>query len=101
VWKANSTLANYVIQGDLDRSPARNLLRCPDGAQDGEVGLFAFPGQRSEAQGIARLVHHLIIDKQIPPQEVLILVRSDNRGQFTQPIKDELQRRGIQGNRRA
>lgn len=34
-------------------------------------------------------------DKNVPAEEVLILARSDQNGQFTRPIKDELRARGI------
>jgi DNA helicase-2/ATP-dependent DNA helicase PcrA len=87
--------ANYVIQGDPDRPPERVELRAADAAEDGEVALLAFPGNVSEAQGIARLTHHLIVDRDVPPQEILILVRSDHNGLFTAPIKEELKNRGI------
>ena len=87
--------ANYVIQGDPDRPRDRLELRAADTAADGEVGLLAFPGNVSEAHGIARLTHHLIVDKHLPPQEILILVRSDHNGQFTAPIKEALTNRGI------
>jgi DNA helicase-2/ATP-dependent DNA helicase PcrA len=87
--------ANHVIQGDPDRPAERPALRAADIAADGHVALLAFPGNVSEAQGIARLAHHLIVDKQIPPQEILILVRSDHYGQLTAPIKEALRNRGI------
>jgi DNA helicase-2/ATP-dependent DNA helicase PcrA len=87
--------ANYVIQGDPDRPAERGALRAANGSPEGEVLLLAFPGQASEAQGIASLAHHLMVDEDVPAQEILILVRSDNNGQFTRPIKDELRRRAI------
>jgi len=87
--------ANYVIQGDPDRPQQRLELRSAENAKDGEVGLLAFPSNVSEAQGIARLTQHLIVDKQVPLQEILILVRSDHNGLFTRPIKEALRKRGI------
>jgi DNA helicase-2/ATP-dependent DNA helicase PcrA len=87
--------ANYVIQGDPDRPVVRPALRAADRAADGQVALLAFAGNVSEAQGIARLVHHLIVDRHLPSQEILILVRSDHYGLFTTPIKEALRARGI------
>lgn len=87
--------ANYVIQGDPGRPADRGALQCTDAAIDGEVGLLGFASNVSEARGIARLVHHLIVDRRLPTDEILILVRSDHNGLFTQPIKAELQKRGI------
>jgi DNA helicase-2/ATP-dependent DNA helicase PcrA len=87
--------ANYVIQGDPDRPAERGALRAAIGAPEGKVLLLAFPGQASEAQGIARLAHHLMVDEKVPAQEILILVRSDKNGQFTRPIKADLRRLAI------
>jgi len=87
--------ANFVIMGDPDRPAERGALQCAGGAIDGEVGLLGFASNVAEARGIARLVHHLITDRHVPAEEVLILVRSDHNRQFTQPIKDELQRLNI------
>jgi ATP-dependent DNA helicase UvrD/PcrA len=87
--------ANYVVHGDPDRPAGRNALRAADYAAEGEVSLLAFSGHISEARGIARLADHLITDRRIPPQEILILVRSDHHGLFTSPIKDALRDRGI------
>ena len=87
--------ANHVIQGDHDRPEDRLELRAAENAKEGKVGLLAFPSNVSEAQGIARLTQHLIVDKHIPAQEILILVRSDHKGLFTRPIKVALRKRGI------
>src|SRR5215831_18273746 len=85
--------ANHVIQGDHDRPEDRLELRAAENAKEGKVGLLAFRSNVSEAQGIARLTQHLIVDKHIPAQEILILVRSDHNGLFTRPIKEALQKR--------
>ena len=87
--------ANYVIQGDPDRPVDRGGLRATEAAIDGAAALLSFPSQMSEARGIAQLVHHLIVDKRIAPQEILVLLRSDHNRQFSRPIKEELQRRKI------
>jgi DNA helicase-2/ATP-dependent DNA helicase PcrA len=87
--------ANYVIQGDPNRHPERGALQPAATAAAGEVGLLAFPSNVSEARGIARLVNHLVIDRRVPAEEILILVRSDHHGLFTAPIKEELRRREI------
>jgi|SRR5579872_1499945 len=92
--KAIVAWANYVIQGDPDRAPGRALN--PAGtAPEGEVGLFSYPGERAEARGVAGLAQRLINEKGLAPSEVLILVRADNRGMFSRPIKEELDALGI------
>ncbi|MEK7601436.1 MAG: ATP-dependent helicase [Patescibacteria group bacterium] len=87
--------ANYVIQGDPDREAARGALTAADRATDGEVALLGFPGHVAEARGVGRLVQHLMVDKHVPAEEILVLLRSDHNGQFSRPIKDELEGRGI------
>src|SRR3989344_3529830 len=87
--------ANYVIQGDPNREATRGVLTAADRAVDGEVALLGFPSHVTEARGIGRLVQHLTVDKHVPVEEILILLRSDHNGQFSRPIKDEFERRDI------
>ena len=87
--------ANYVIQGDPSRPASRGVLRSAESARGGEVALLGFAGHVAEARGIGRLAHHLIVDKEVPPQEILILLRSDHHAQFSRPIKSELENRDI------
>jgi DNA helicase II / ATP-dependent DNA helicase PcrA len=87
--------ANFVIQGDPDRPAARGGLRCGAGASEGEVALLSFAGEVAEARGIAALTHDLITRRDIQPSEILILMRSDHNGQFSNRIKQELEQKGI------
>jgi len=88
--------ATYVIQGDPDRPHGRPCLHCADGSPDGEVALMAFPGDATEATGVADLVRHLIDHEHVEPEEILILLRGDHNGTFSRPIKVALDQRGIQ-----
>lgn len=87
--------ANYVIQGDPGRPIERGLLRAGGNATEGDVALLGFASHAAEARGIGRLVQHLAVDKGVPLQEILILLRSDHNTQFSSPIKTELESRGI------
>lgn len=87
--------ANFVIQGDPNRDPNRQAVNVAEGAADGHAALLAFQDHRTEAQGIGRLVNHLIADKNIDADEILILLRGDHNGQFSNPIRAELTRRQI------
>jgi hypothetical protein len=51
--------------------------------------LFAFSNQTTEATGIAALVNNLINRERdrVPAREILILLRGDNNGVFSGPIK--------------
>lgn len=86
--------ATFVIEGEVDR-PEKPPLNCPDEADDGEVALLAFAGQKAEATGITRLVKQLIDRDGLPPDEILILLRGDHNGQFSGPIKEALEKEGI------
>jgi superfamily I DNA/RNA helicase len=56
-------------------------------------GPAASSGSHPKAPGSAG--GYLLVDKRVPPQEILILVRSDHNGLFTAPIKEALGKRGI------
>lgn len=73
-------------------------LRCRDGADDGEVKILRFNGQRNEADGIADICQHLINNEEIEPSKVLILLRSDRNRVFSNVLRDSLEDRGISVN---
>lgn len=85
----------HVIEGDLGRPHGRRRLRALEGSPPGEVALLAFPGEATEADGVAALVQRLIRDNHVEPQEILVLLRSDYHGTFSRPIKAALAGLGI------
>jgi DNA helicase-2/ATP-dependent DNA helicase PcrA len=87
--------ANYVIQGDPGRPADRAALRAAASAPEGEVALLAFAGEVAEARGVANLARRLI-QADVPPSEILILMRSDHNGQFSRRIKQELESLNIE-----
>jgi DNA helicase-2/ATP-dependent DNA helicase PcrA len=64
-------------------------------APDGEVALLRFPGQKTEAEGIAELAKQLIEKDGLEPQDILVLLRGDHNAQFSSSIKDALDDQGI------
>jgi DNA helicase-2/ATP-dependent DNA helicase PcrA len=87
--------ATHVIAGDPDRPRDRPALRCADGSPDGEVALLVFPGEITEAQGIAALIQQLVDRDQVPAEEILVLLRGDHNGTFSGPVKRALDDLGI------
>jgi DNA helicase II / ATP-dependent DNA helicase PcrA len=87
--------ATFVIEGDPDRPPRPRLVPL-EGAPPGEVALLAFDGQVAEARGIATLVQKLVDAEELPPEEILILLRSDYNSHFSRLIDAELRRLGIE-----
>jgi ATP-dependent DNA helicase UvrD/PcrA len=86
--------ANYVIQGDPDRPVGRAVLNPLPASPDGQVALLHFPGEKTEAQGIAQLVLGLT-RKGIEPKDILVLMRTDNNGTFSKPIREEIASMGV------
>jgi len=87
--------AAYVIAGDPGRPHDRPALASAEGSPDGEVALLAFPGEVSEARGIARLIGQLIERDHVVAEEILVLLRGDHNGTFSRPIKEALDDVGI------
>ena len=87
--------ARFVIEADPERPRERDRLVPTKGAPPGEVALLSFPSQVTEARGVADLVQNLIEREGLKPFEILVMSRGDFNGQFSRPIKDELDRRGI------
>jgi DNA helicase II / ATP-dependent DNA helicase PcrA len=89
--------ASYVIDGDLDRPAGRPHLQCSADSPLGEVALLVFPDETSEARGVAEIVFQLThaVRDPLRPEDILILVRGDYTGSFTEPIKQALTNRQI------
>jgi DNA helicase-2/ATP-dependent DNA helicase PcrA len=82
--------ATHVIEGDPDRPVGRPRLRSAEGSPPGEVGLLAFAGEATEADGITRTIQCLIEVEHIPASEILVLLRGDYNGAFSGAIKQRL-----------
>lgn len=86
--------ASHIIEGDPDR-PHRARLTPAEGSPPGDAALLSFASHVSEARGIAKLIQKLIEIEEVAPAEILVLLRTDYRGNFSNPIKAELDRLGI------
>jgi len=87
--------ASYVIEGDPDRPRGKPRVRSVEGSPEGEVALLSFASERSEAEGVALLVRNLIQSEGIRTSEILVLMRTDDRGRFSGPVRTQLARLGI------
>jgi DNA helicase II / ATP-dependent DNA helicase PcrA len=85
--------ARFVIEADPARPPDRDWLMLTAGATPGEVALVSFPLHVTEARGVADLVQNLIENEGLAPSEILVMSRADFNGQFSRPIKAELDSR--------
>lgn len=87
--------ASYVIAGDPDRPAERPRLTSAVGSPDGDVALLAFRGQVAEARGVASIIQGLVQNDGLQPSDVLVMLRSDWQGQFSNPIRERLGEMGI------
>ncbi len=86
--------ASYVIEGDPDR-PRKARLKPAKGSPAGHIALLSFADEKAEAKGIAELIQKLVENWDVPPSEILVLLRGDHNGMFSKPIKEEMERLGI------
>jgi len=83
----------FVAQQDPRR--VEKEIRPESGRGQGEVALLRFQNQAKEAAGIAGLCHYLVEGKGLQPDNILILLRSDHNGVFSDPIRQRLETAGI------
>ena len=57
----------------------------------GEVALLRFDNQHKEAKGITDLCTHLVTRSELSPSDILILLRSDRNGVFSNLIREKLE----------
>jgi DNA helicase II / ATP-dependent DNA helicase PcrA len=79
--------ASYVIGGDPDRPRTRAPLKPADGSPPGECALLSFADENEEAAGVASLIGRLVHAEEIPPEEILVLLRGDYNEAFSNPLK--------------
>lgn len=79
-------LANWLIAQEKDREP-KTLTSAT--AWPASVHLVRFPGQKAEAAGTARMIK-AEIEAGTPPEEVLVLIRSDTGGRISEAVRDKL-----------
>jgi DNA helicase-2/ATP-dependent DNA helicase PcrA len=85
--------ANYVICGDPDRPKSRQALIPAESCPTGQSALLSFASEVEEAKSTALLVQKLT--KNVPPSEILVLLRGDHNGSFSKPLKAELTKLNI------
>jgi DNA helicase-2/ATP-dependent DNA helicase PcrA len=81
-------LALFVARQDFRRLD--KPLRAEDGRTGAEVKILRCQNQNEEAQGVAALCRHLIDDRGLQPDKVLILLRSDHNAAFSSVLRQAL-----------
>lgn len=70
-------------------------LRAEDGRTGAEIAVLRFPDQNEEARGVAALCQHLIRERRLQPDQILILLRSDHNGAFSSVLRRDLEAREV------
>jgi DNA helicase-2/ATP-dependent DNA helicase PcrA len=83
------SISDYVAKQDTRRTP--KILNPVSNAQQGEVQILNFANQYREAEGIAQICRWLIEKRNLPPEEILILLRGDRYGVFSTTIRESLE----------
>jgi DNA helicase-2/ATP-dependent DNA helicase PcrA len=77
---------------NLDPRRLEKPMHPCDGAGEGEVHLLRFPEQVAEATAIALICRHLIDVDAYSPEDILILLRSDDGGRYSSVLEAALNR---------
>lgn len=83
-------MANALIENNNDRDE-RELVEIAENG-DGEVRILQYTDLESEITGIVEIVENLVQEREVPPEDILILAQ---RRIIGNPIHDELQEKGI------
>lgn len=83
----------FVARQDYERID--KPIHPEEGRGTGEVALLRFRDQIAEAEGITEICRHLLERRGLQAHDILILLRSDNRGVLSTVIRDHLQSAGI------
>ncbi|MDY0340180.1 MAG: ATP-dependent helicase [Coriobacteriia bacterium] len=81
-------LGLFVARQDFRR--IEKSLRAEHGRTGAEIGILRFRNQKEEVQGVAALCRHLICDRGLQPDQILILLRSDRKGAFSSLLRQAL-----------
>jgi ATP-dependent DNA helicase UvrD/PcrA len=86
-------LARFVA--DLDRARLKKPWEARKDAGQGDVRLLSFSSGDDEAAAIASLCKYLITEEKYQPDEILILIRSDQNGAFSRPLAEHMATAGV------
>lgn len=91
--RAVMELSRFVA--DLDTSRLIKPWDAREEAGPGEVRLLRFANGDEEAAGIASLCKYLTTEGKLKPEEILILIRSDQNGAFSTPLAAQMELAGV------
>ena len=87
------SIALNVAEQDTDRIPKE--LAALSGAEDGQVAAYTFQSINAEARGIASLCRQLVDEANLEAGNILILLRNNPHGTYSEPIIKALEEQGL------
>ena len=88
-------LGEFVANLDYKRIRIDKPMKPMPKAEDGEVKVLNFINQYQEATAIASICKHLIERNGCQPAQILLLLRSDNKKAFSDPLRSALEAQGV------
>lgn len=82
-------LGLFVASQDYNR--IQKPLHADVNRTGGEIALLRFDDQNKEAQGVASICHHLIRERRVKPDKILVLLRADRNGAFSSVLRQALE----------
>lgn len=96
-WRCDRAIIHVVRHvANLDPRRLEKPMHPCDGAGEGEVHLLRFPEQGAEARGVASICKHLVDMEGYSLDDILILLRSDDRGRYSSVLEPALNRQGFE-----
>lgn len=86
-------IGRFVAEQDYETRA--KTLRPEISRPPGEVQILRFADQEEEAAGIARLCRHLTVTEEYYPEEILVLLRSDQYAKFSGVLRSAFERMGL------
>lgn len=95
-WRSDRRIID-VGQHVANQDPARlqKPLRPRDDAGEGTVHLLRFDDQVEEAVGVARICSHLIENQDYQPDDIIVLLRSDHQGRYSEVLANAFDAEGL------
>ncbi len=101
-WRSDTSIINvgqHVANQDPDR--LQKPIRPRDGAGRGSVHLLRFDDQLQEAAGVALICSHLIEEQNYAHDEIIVLLRSDHQGRYSEILAEKFRAQELPYNVRA
>jgi len=78
-------IAEFVAE--LDTKRIKKEIKAEEGKSQGDVKILRFTNQEAEAENIAKLCKYFTQQKQVPAEQILILLRNDRNAAYSKELQ--------------